>query len=74
MLNLPDEGNKLDKPAYILDFDYFKEDVEFKSVTGLVKDFNNLNFSFFSWCIGKRPRPYWDRGSQSNEWDIHVDC
>jgi uncharacterized protein (TIGR04255 family) len=62
MLNLPDEDNKLDKPTYTLDFDYFKENVEFKSVTGLVKDFNNLNFSFFSWCIGEKAKALLGQG------------
>lgn len=44
--------------AYILDYDYSKEDVEMKHVPSLIQDFNKQNFSFFSWCLGPKAWSY----------------
>lgn len=43
-------------PKYILDTDYFKENVEFVEVNDLIRQFNEVNFSFFSWCLGEKSK------------------
>lgn len=43
---------------YVLDFDYYKEDVEYKDIGPLIREFNKINFSFFDWCIGPKSREY----------------
>lgn len=40
--------------AFVLDFDYFKEDVELKDTPTLIRAFNKINFSFFYWCLGHK--------------------
>lgn len=44
--------------AYVLDFDYSKEDVEIEETTNLLRAFNKKNFSFFSWCLGPKALKY----------------
>lgn len=44
--------------GYMLDYDYWKEDVEVKDALGLIKTFNRTNFSFFWWCLGPKARDY----------------
>lgn len=43
---------------YLLDFDYYKEDVQYNEVASLIKDFNKINFSFFNWCIGPKAKKH----------------
>ncbi len=43
-------------PAYVLDTDYFQENVEFKDVSTLVQRFNEINFYFFNWCLGEKAK------------------
>ena len=40
--------------AYLLDYDHFKEYIEYDDVLTLVKNFNETNFSFFQWSIGPK--------------------
>src|SRR5262249_13995494 len=39
---------------YLLDFDYYAENVELSAVEPLVKHFNKTNFSLFRWCLGEK--------------------
>jgi len=39
---------------YLLDFDYFAENVEADAVRELVRDFNKTNFALFRWCLGSK--------------------
>jgi uncharacterized protein (TIGR04255 family) len=48
--------------AYVLDYDYWKENVEVKDALDLVKIFNKTNFSFFSWCLGPKAQKYLGKG------------
>ncbi len=41
---------------YILDFDYYMENVDFNQVMPLVCDFHDTNFSFFRWALGKKAK------------------
>jgi uncharacterized protein (TIGR04255 family) len=41
---------------YTLDFDYYAENVEAKDVPARVKQFNEINFALFSWCLGDKAR------------------
>lgn len=47
--------------AYILDYDYSKEDVEFENALQLISDFNKENFSFFHWCLGEKAKDYLEK-------------
>ncbi len=49
-----DEGAKVIERGYLLDFDYFKEGVELQEVDSLIAAFNEINFAFFSWCLGPK--------------------
>ena len=39
---------------YLLDFDYYRENVEYNEVNSLIDQFNKINFSFFHWCLGPK--------------------
>lgn len=41
-----------ESPAYILDFDFFEENVEFDDLHALIKDFRHDAFDFFAWAAG----------------------
>ena len=43
-----------DKSSYFLDFDYFDENVEVGNAVDLVKKYNEVNFSFFQWCLAEK--------------------
>lgn len=46
-----------DKPdRYTIDFDFFKENVEFDAVLQLVSEFNKESFRFFLWAIGPKAK------------------
>jgi uncharacterized protein (TIGR04255 family) len=47
---------------YILDFDYFSENIEIKNVLNTIKGFNEINFSFFNWCLGEKAKAYLGAG------------
>ena len=53
----PFEGDH-QKPIsnYLLDFDYFDENVEASNALELMENFNNINFSFFYWCLGDKAK------------------
>lgn len=51
-----DGDNKSGVPNYRLDFDYYEENVEFGDVEKLIRLFNEVNFSFFSWCLGDKAK------------------
>ena len=55
----PDSSGGLE---YYLDYDYFKNDVEFKELEGLIRYFHDLNFSFFYWCLGEKAIKYLGEG------------
>lgn len=50
------EAGKGEPPSYTLDFDYFKEGVEFGEVIPLLKQFNETNFSLFIWCLDDKAK------------------
>jgi uncharacterized protein (TIGR04255 family) len=41
-------------PIYILDFDFYEQDVAVDDTLGLVTEFNAVNFQFFSWATGPK--------------------
>ncbi|MDD5323269.1 MAG: TIGR04255 family protein [Methylococcales bacterium] len=47
---------------YFLDFDYFSEDVEYDNATSLIQEFNEINFSFFDWCLGPKAKVFLGEG------------
>lgn len=49
-------------PAYQLDFDYSKENVELGEIESLIRYFNETNFSFFSWCLGDKAQKFLGEG------------
>ena len=40
--------------VYVLDFDFFDENVDFDDVLKKLRSFHDLNFSFFRWCLGDK--------------------
>lgn len=40
--------------SYLLDFDYFAEDVQANDALALAREFNSQHFSFFMWTIGAK--------------------
>lgn len=50
--------------TYLLDFDYFSENVEFDQIFGLVENFNRINFAFFSWCLDEKAKKLLGEGKQ----------
>lgn len=51
-----EEPNKSPMKRYLLDFDYFSENVELDAVESRIKEFNNTNFALFSWCLGDKAK------------------
>lgn len=49
-----EESKDSTENGYLLDFDYFKEGVEFGDVMQLVTTFHETNFSFFRWCLDEK--------------------
>ena len=43
-------------PHYLLDFDFYAEDVEAQNVVELVGKFRHESFAFFIWCLGPQLR------------------
>lgn len=43
---------------YLLDYDYWTENIEVRSVPGFLMDANETNFRFFSWCLGDKGRTW----------------
>lgn len=41
-------------PIYKLDFDFYEENVEAKSVLSLISDFHKQSFRFFHWALGPK--------------------
>ncbi len=46
------------KREYILDFDFYQEDVEAAQVGDLIEAFNRECFALFSWSIGSKAREF----------------
>lgn len=42
-----------DSLSYTLDYDYFKEGVEYADVFTIIKQFNSQNFNLFMWSLGE---------------------
>lgn len=42
------------KAEYVLDFDFFKENVKLVDTLDLVREFNKTNFSLFHYCLGRK--------------------
>ena len=51
-LSPPTEENR----KFVLDWDYFREDVEVCDCIQLLKTFHNLHFPFFWWALGNKAR------------------
>jgi uncharacterized protein (TIGR04255 family) len=51
-----DEKKAVQLMNYVLDFDYYAENVELTAVESLVKHFNKTNFSLFKWCLGEKAK------------------
>lgn len=45
-----------DSLTYLLDYDYFKEGVEYSDVFTIIKHFNSQNFNLFRWSLGEESR------------------
>ena len=64
-LKTEDKGNMgNDVPNYVLDVDYYSENIEFDKVEHLIKHFNETNFAFFSWCLGEKAKKLLGEGKQ----------
>lgn len=53
------EEQRPDKSAaqsYLLDFDYFSENVELDSVGATIEAFHETNFALFNWCLGEKAK------------------
>jgi len=48
-----EDGNESER-SYVLDFDFYREEVEVEEFERLLCAFNALNFKLFSWCIGSK--------------------
>jgi uncharacterized protein (TIGR04255 family) len=42
------------KAEYVLDYDFFQENVKLVDTLGLVSEFNKINFSLFHYCLGTK--------------------
>lgn len=56
------DETKATEPMYMLDMDYFAENIEFQEVESLIKYFNETNFRFFSWCLGDKAKTALGKG------------
>ncbi|MCW8933727.1 MAG: TIGR04255 family protein [Gammaproteobacteria bacterium] len=50
----PPNNQDRDALSYMLDYDYFKDGVEYDDVLAIIKKFNVQNFSFFKWSLGNK--------------------
>ena len=41
---------------FVLDWDYYKEDVEVTSCMDLLEEFHELHFQFFWWALGEKAK------------------
>lgn len=48
----PPTNNDRDSLLYMLDYDYFKDGVEFDDVSNVITQFNKQNFNLFKWSLG----------------------
>ena len=49
----PSKNQDRNSLSYILDYDYFKDGVEYDDVCEIIKKFNSQNFSLFKWSLGE---------------------
>lgn len=52
------DPNSDGKRSYVLDFDFYREEVEVTDALTTVKKLHELEFSMFSWALGDRAREY----------------
>lgn len=50
---VPPTNRDDDSLSYMLDYDYFKEGVEYDDVYTVIRRFNSQNFNLFKWSLGK---------------------
>jgi len=50
------EPESTDKATFLLDFDYYTEDVETGKVQDLMDYYHDINFKFFWWTLGEKAR------------------
>ena len=53
--------------GYYLDYDYFAESVPVVETSPLLKNFNELNFCFFSWSLGQKAFDWLGTGTPKNK-------
>jgi uncharacterized protein (TIGR04255 family) len=51
-------------PEYVLDFDFYEENVDANAVLDRVSDWNVECYSFFAWAIGEKTRAFLDNRPQ----------
>lgn len=69
---LPDRGNYTFRyalprpgeqgPNFVLDWDYYVEDIEVADCREILQDFHDLHFPFFWWALGERAREALNNG------------
>ncbi|HKT26820.1 TIGR04255 family protein [Dyella sp.] len=53
-----DAGPGIGKEGYVLDFDFYREEVGVEDALATVRRLHELEFSMFSWALGDRAREY----------------
>ena len=54
-----------DQPSFILDWDYYREDVEVTDCMDLLNSFHNIHFPFFWWALGEKAKSALNNGFAS---------
>jgi uncharacterized protein (TIGR04255 family) len=52
-------------PEYMLDFDFYAENVEFQEVMPLVRKLHSQSYRFFAWSLGERARESMGKGEST---------
>ena len=52
----PPVNQDKDSLSYLLDYDYYKEGVEYDDVYTIIKQFNSQNFNIFKWSLGEESK------------------
>jgi len=60
-----EDGNDSER-SYVLDFDFYREEVKAEDFKKLLCAFNALNFKLFSWCIGSKASNYLGKAIKKN--------
>lgn len=64
---LVESDEEKNQSKYLLDFDYFSENIETRDVLDSIQRFNEINFSFFNWCLGEKAKSYLGAGVQKSK-------